>query len=181
MVASAQGADHGTDDKPRTAKMMIGSMQMSTYVGLGLGSFLFIFAKPLLTAIIGNDAISPVVFSAAMKYVRIRALGMPAAAVIGSTQAACLGMQDIRSPLYVLAAAAVINFIGDMLFVGQSNPLLGGAAGAAWATVLSQYVAVTFFFQWLCKPKKKTNNIENSPQVINLSDAILQVTSKSEM
>lgn len=181
MVASAQGADHGTDDKPRTAKMMIGSMQMSTYVGLGLGSFLFIFAKPLLTTIIGNDAISPVVFSAAMKYVRIRALGMPAAAVIGSTQAACLGMQDIRSPLYVLAAAAVINFIGDMLFVGQSNPLLGGAAGAAWATVLSQYVAVTFFFQWLCKPKKKTNNIENSQQVINLSDAILQVTSKSEI
>ena len=34
--------------------------------------------------VIGNDAISPAVFAAAMKYVRIRALGMPAAAVIGS-------------------------------------------------------------------------------------------------
>jgi len=96
MVASAQESDRGTSDKPKTAKMMIGAMQMSTYVGVGLGSILFIFARPLLTAIIGNDSISPAVFAAAMKYVRIRSLGMPAAAIIGSTQAACLGMQDIK-------------------------------------------------------------------------------------
>jgi Na+-driven multidrug efflux pump len=63
---------------------------------------LFFGARILLTAIIGNDKISPEVMEAAMKYVRIRALGMPAAAWIGSAQAACLGLQDIRSPLYVL-------------------------------------------------------------------------------
>jgi len=160
--------------------MMIGAIQMSTYVGLGLGTTLFVFARPLLAAIIGNDAISPAVFAAAMKYVRIRALGMPAAAMIGSTQAACLGMQDIRSPLYVLAAAAVVNFFGDMLFVGQSNPLLGGAAGAAWATVFSQYAALTFFFKWLRnKPKGKSTRAD-PPQVMNLSDAILEITSKSK-
>ena len=147
-------------------------MQMSTYVGAGLGAILFAFARPLLSAIIGNDSISPAVFAAAMKYVRIRALGMPAAAIIGSTQAACLGMQDIRSPLYVLAAAAIVNFFGDMIFVGSSHPWIGGAAGAAWATVVSQYVGVAFFMRWLChRPAVK-------PLVMNLSDAIMEVTGK---
>jgi Na+-driven multidrug efflux pump len=56
--------------------------------------------------------------------------------------------------------------------VGNSHPLLGGAAGAAWATVLSQYVAVSLFVRWLCnKPEKK-------PAVINLSNAILEMTGK---
>jgi Na+-driven multidrug efflux pump len=126
---------------------MIGAMQLATYVGLGLGAILFAFARPLLRAIIGNDAINPAVFAAAMRYVRIRSLGMPAAAIIGSAQAGCLGCKDIKSPLYVLLAAAVVNFVGDVMFVGCKNPLIGGAAGAAWATVFSQYAALAIFVQ----------------------------------
>jgi len=111
-----------------------------------------------------------------MKYVRIRALGMPAAVVIGSTQAACLGMQDIKTPLYVLAAAAIVNFFGDMIFVRNAHPLLGGAAGAAWATVFSQFAAAAFFTKWLCDRPKKT------PKVVNVSKAIMELTgdAKSE-
>lgn len=172
MVAAAQESDRGSADKPATTKTLVGSMQLSNYVGAGLGVILFVFARPLLKAIIGNDAISPEVFAAAMKYVRIRALGMPAAAIIGSTQAACLGMQDIRSPLYVLVAAAVVNFFGDACFVRSAHPFIGGAAGAAWATVLSQYVGVAFFVKWLVhKPTEK-------PQVVDLSKAILEMTGK---
>jgi len=177
MVASAQQSDRGTRDMPRTAKMMIGAMRMSTYVGAALGAFLFAFARPLLSGIIGNDSISPAVFAAAMKYVRIRALGMPAAAILGSTQAACLGMQDIRSPLYVLGAAAIVNLLGDILFVGHSNPLIGGTAGAAWATVLSQYAAVAFFIRWL-SDKSARNTTEKKREVMNLSNAIMEMTNK---
>jgi len=144
-------------------------------VGAGLGLVLLVFARVLLQGIIGNDAINPAVLNAAMKYVRIRALGMPAAAVIGSAQAACLGMQDIKSPLYVLATAAVVNFCGDMLFVGHAHPWIGGAAGAAWATVFSQYAAVGIFMHWLChKPKEAKEKKPNS--VVNLSSAILELT-----
>lgn len=150
LVASAQEKDRSTNDKPLTSKNFIAALQLSGFVGAGLGAVLFGFAVPLLRTIIGNDAIDPQVFNAALKYVRIRALGMPAAAIIGSSQAACLGMQDIKSPLYVLLAAAVVNFVGDVSLVGSAHPLLGGAAGAAWATVFSQYAAVFFFVQWLC-------------------------------
>jgi Na+-driven multidrug efflux pump len=170
MVASAREVESTLDERPQTTNALIGAIQLSSYVGAGLGAVLFVFARPLLRAIIGNDGISPAVFDAALKYVRIRAIGMPAAAVIGSAQAACLGMQDIRSPLYVLAAAAVVNFIGDMIFVGSSNPLLGGAAGAAWATVFSQFAAVTLFIHWL------TN--KPTPKAVNVSNAILELTGK---
>jgi len=172
LVAAAQEADRGTPKKPKTTKVLIGSMQLSTYVGAALGTVLFLCARPLLKAIIGNDGISPSVFAAAMRYVRIRALGMPAAAIIGSTQAACLGMQDIRSPLYVLVAAAVVNFFGDVIFVRNSHPLIGGAAGAAWATVISQYVGVFLFLKWL------THKSNTNPRVVNISNAILEMTGK---
>jgi len=178
VVASAQESDRGTSDMPRTAKMMKGAMRMSTYVGAGLGLILFSFARPLLKGIIGNGGISPAVFAAAMRYVRIRALGMPAAAILGSTQAACLGMQDIKSPLYVLGAAALINLLGDFIFVGNSNPLIGGTAGAAWATVLSQYAAVAFFVRWLCRNANGDKSVK-PPEIMNLSDAILEMTSDS--
>lgn len=150
LVASAEEKDRSTQDKPLTSKNFIAALQLSGFVGAGLGATLFALAVPLLRTIIGNDAIDPQVFNAALKYVRIRALGMPAAAIIGTAQAASLGMKDVKSPLYVLLAAAVVNFIGDVTLVGSSHPLLGGAAGAAWATVFSQYVAVFFFVQWLC-------------------------------
>jgi Na+-driven multidrug efflux pump len=174
LMAAARETDRGVEGKPLTTKTLIGSMQISTYIGAGLGTVLFAFARPLLKAIIGNDAINPVVFAAALKYVRIRALGMPAAVIIGSTQAACLGMQDIRSPLYVLLAAAIVNFCGDMLFVGSGHPLIGGAAGAAWATIFSQYAALALFVRWLSnKPEEQSKS-----RVVNLSKAILEMTGK---
>lgn len=175
MIAEARESDRGVDGKmPRTSRTFVGAMQFSTFVGAGLGAILFVFAKPLLRAIIGNDGISPAVFAAAMKYVKIRALGMPAAAVIGSAQAACLGLQDIRSPLYVLLAAAVVNFMGDMLFVGSTHPWIGGAAGAAWATVFSQYAAVSLFVYWLTHKAKN----QGKAHVVDVSKAILELTGK---
>lgn len=176
LVAAAQEKDRGLVGKPKTTSSFGTALQLSTYVGAGLGTILFVFARPLLGTLIGNDGISPEVFNAALKYVRIRALGMPGAAIIGSAQAGCLGMQDIKSPLYVLAAAALINLFGDMFFVGLDHPLIGGAAGAAWATVFSQYAAVAFFVKWLCnKPKDKVPK-----DVLNLTNNILELTGEED-
>jgi Na+-driven multidrug efflux pump len=150
MVAMAQETDRGSTDKPETAKTFRVALQISVSVGVGLGAFLFVFARPLLRKLIGNDALDPEVFGAAMRYVRIRSLAMPAAAAIGTAQAACLGMQDIHSPLYVIAVAAIVNLVTDLVLVGSPQPWIGGAAGAAWATMFSQYFAMGLFFKWLC-------------------------------
>jgi len=171
LVAGAKESEKDMEEKPQTTNTLIHALQLSGFVGVFLGSVLSIFAPVLLKGIIGNDAIDPVVFAAALRYVRIRALGMPAAVIIGSAQSACLGLQDVRSPMYVLLAAAIVNFIGDMLFVPSANPWLGGAAGAAWATVFSQYAALAMFIKWL-KTKRK-------PATVNVTKAILELTGKS--
>jgi len=176
LLAAAREKDRMADGSPVATKTLIGSLQMSTFVGAGLGAVLFFFSRPLLRTLIGNDTISPAVFAAANKYVRIRALGMPAAAVIGSAQAACLGMQDIKSPLYVLGAAAGVNFLCDLTLVGSTHPWIGGAAGAAWATTFSQYAALGLFMRWLCNRPKNTAG--ETAKVVDVSKAILELTGK---
>ena len=201
LSASARAADNaniangsGGDSSPsKTTRTLITALQLSGYVGTAVGAALVLSSKFLVTTMLGTDAtIDPEVMTAALTYVRIRALGVPAAAVIGAAQSSCLGMRDIRSPLYVLAAAAVVNFVGDVLFVGCSHPLLGGAAGAAWATTFSQYAALGLFVKWLRSPGGKKKDVgkaavvesltkaddehPSSSSTINISDAILELT-----
>lgn len=174
LVAGAKEGEKLSIEKPKTSKTLIQSLQLSGFVGMFLGSVLIALAPILLRAIIGNDGIDPEVFSAALKYVRIRALGFPAAVIIGAAQSACLGMQDIKSPMYVLLAAAVVNFFGDLVFVPNKNLWIGGAAGAAWATIFSQYAALALFLKWLqYKPRREQGTV-------NLTQAILELTGKSK-
>mmetsp|Transcript_20773 Transcript_20773/g.32519 ORF Transcript_20773/g.32519 Transcript_20773/m.32519 type:complete len:675 (+) Transcript_20773:356-2380(+) len=144
----------GNDVQNRTTETLITALRLALLIGVVFGTTLSSFAPKFLSLLIGNDALDPAVFSSALRYVRIRCLGMPAAVVIGTAQSACLGMKDVRSPLYVLAAAAGINLIGDMLLVGNANPWLGGASGAAWATVFSQWGAMAMFLKWLTTKAK---------------------------
>lgn len=150
-AAQAQDQDNGSsnDAAPRTTLTLITALKLALVVGSVFGVVLSLLSSTLIKSLIGNDSMDPSVMAAALRYVRIRCFGMPAAVVIGTAQSACLGMQDVKSPLYVLLAAAVINFWGDMLMVPNANPWLGGAAGAAWATVFSQYGAMIMFWKWL--------------------------------
>ncbi|KAL7551883.1 hypothetical protein ACHAWF_016121 [Thalassiosira exigua] len=145
-AAAAGDAEGG---RPRTTATLVTALKLSLLAGSLLSAVLFASGDSLLRTLMGPDA-RPEVFSAASRYVRIRSLGMPAAAVVGSAQSACLGMRDVKSPLYVLMAAAAVNFLGDaMLVPWKGNAWVGGAAGAAWATVASQYAAMAFFARWL--------------------------------
>eukprot|EP00573_Skeletonema_grethae_P010151 CAMPEP_0201709902 /NCGR_PEP_ID=MMETSP0578-20130828/58345_1 /ASSEMBLY_ACC=CAM_ASM_000663 /TAXON_ID=267565 /ORGANISM="Skeletonema grethea, Strain CCMP 1804" /LENGTH=852 /DNA_ID=CAMNT_0048198899 /DNA_START=101 /DNA_END=2659 /DNA_ORIENTATION=+ len=164
-AAQAQDQDDGKDaDSPRTTLTLVTALKLALVVGSVFGVGLSLFGNTLIQSLIGNDSLDPAVMAAALRYVRIRCLGMPAAVVIGTAQSACLGMQDVKSPLYVLLAAAIINFCGDVLLVPNANPWLGGAAGAAWATVFSQYGALVMFWRWMTtRPKgdmQKNNGLK---------------------
>ncbi|KAL7449294.1 hypothetical protein ACHAWC_001370, partial [Mediolabrus comicus] len=158
-AAQAQDQDDGDGDAPRTTLTLVTALKLALIVGTVFGATLSVLGNTLIQSLIGNDSLDPNVMAAALRYVRIRCLGMPAALVIGTAQSACLGMQD--SPLYVLLAAAIINFCGDVLLVPNANPWLGGAAGAAWATVFSQYGAMIMFWRWLTtRPREGTHGRE---------------------
>jgi len=140
------------NDTTTTTTRVLGALRLSLFVGAALGACLFLGAGPLLRLLIGVDtshALDPAIFASALRYVRIRALGMPAAALIGTAQSACLGLQDARSPLQLILAASGVNLVLDVLLVGHPNAWVGGAAGAAWATIVSQYVAIGLFFRYL--------------------------------
>ena len=53
---------------------------------------------------------------------------------------------DTRTPLYALILASLVNIGADYLFVG---PFGMGTAGAAWATILSQFLSAGFCAFWL--------------------------------
>lgn len=58
-------------------------------------------------------------------------------------------MQDVKSPLRVILVAGLVNLAMDLVLVGRKSAWLGGAAGAAWATIMSQYVGMALYLHWL--------------------------------
>ncbi|KAG0619294.1 hypothetical protein M758_4G129500 [Ceratodon purpureus] len=117
---------------------------VSLACGVGMFFFTYFSATPLMTAFVGakNAALVP----AALPYVQIRAFAWPAVLVGMVAQSASLGMQDSWAPLKVLAIASSVNLFGDILLC----TVLGyGIAGAAWATMASQYVAVILMLKCL--------------------------------
>lgn len=129
-------------------------IRLASCVGTVFGISLMILAPTLLRQIMGrssSSAMDPLIWKSALRYTRIRSIGMPAAAILGTTQAACLGLQDVKSPLRVVLQAALVNLVLDVILVGAG----AGAAGAAWATVVSQYFALGLFVRWLTtKPEE---------------------------
>ena len=100
-AAQAQDQDDGKSvDSPRTTLTLVTALKLALVVGSVFGVGLSLFGNTLIQSLIGNDSLDPAVMAAALRYVRIRCLGMPAAVVIGTAQSACLGMQDIIHLIY---------------------------------------------------------------------------------
>ncbi len=58
------------------------------------------------------------------------------------------GLGDSKNPLLFVAIACGVNIILDLLFVAQLNM---GAAGAAWATIISQAISMILCIIYLAK------------------------------
>lgn len=166
MIAAAQEGDRqdGSVEKARTARTLVGALQLSTLVGMGLGACVFLFAHQLLSLIIGGGNSTPAIMGAAMKYVKIRALGFPAATMLGSAQTACLAQRDIHMPLIATGVCALTNLFLDLILIRNPHAWVGGAAGAAWATTIAQYVAAGWSIQWMTSTKPRRRKEKQQPQ-----------------
>eukprot|EP00979_Chaetoceros_neogracilis_P007717 scaffold1646_cov210-Chaetoceros_neogracile.AAC.1 len=136
----------------------LGSLRLAFLVGVGLATILLLTSQKLLVPLIGNASIDVELLSAAWQYVAIRSLGMPAAAMIGTSQAACLGLEDNKTPFKIIVIAAVLNLVLDIALVGRKVPWLGGTAGAAWATTVSQYFALWLFLRQFSRATSGVND-----------------------
>ena len=102
---------------------------------LGLGTF---FLSDQLLHWLNTPAES---FAGARAYLRITCLGLPLIFGYNAVSSVLRGIGDSRSPLLFIAIAALVNLIGDLVFIIFFRL---GAAGTAIATVLGQGVSLLF-------------------------------------
>ena len=92
----------------------------------------------------------PLAYPETLKYTDICMGGLVFIFGYNAVSAVLRGMGDSRHPLMFVAIAAVLNIGLDALFCG---PFHGGAAGAAWATVISQGVSFLLSVWFLRRQK----------------------------
>ncbi|KAL3702060.1 hypothetical protein R1sor_020082 [Riccia sorocarpa] len=123
-------------DEAEAASHLSRLLFISVFCGVTMMIITKVFATQMLTAFVGAKNMSLV--PAAREYVQIRALAWPIVLVGMVSQSACLGMKDSWVPLKVLGIASAVNLFGDIALCSYLNY---GIAGAAWATMASQYIA----------------------------------------
>ncbi|GAB4822804.1 hypothetical protein N2152v2_009850 [Parachlorella kessleri] len=129
-------ADRLKDNDTQAASLALScSMALAVVGGLVVCGVLET-AGPWLLARTGAEA---AILPHALTYLRIRALAAPASIVVQVAQAGLLGQRDSLSPFRAVVVTSTVSLVGDLVFIGPAGM---GLAGAAWTTVLSQYLGV---------------------------------------
>ena len=138
IVASGDGAARRGEDGADTCGQAISAaLVLALVVGL-LQALFFLACAPALITMMGAPAGSPM-RPTALSYLRVRALGAPAATVWLVANGIFRGLGDTRTPLAWALLFSALNGLLDPLLI---FPCKLGAAGAAAGTALSQSVAL---------------------------------------
>ena len=88
---------------------------------------------------------APAVYPHALAYIQVRLLGAPAVLLTHVGFGALRGLQDMRTPLWIALAVNLLNALLDLPLIFGLGPLPpGGVAGAAWASVIAQYLGLVW-------------------------------------
>ena len=78
------------------------------------------------------------IFEYAYSYIFVIFIGIPATYLYNLLSGIIRSLGDSKTPLYFLVFSSVLNIFLDILFI---VPMHMGVAGAAWATILSQFLS----------------------------------------
>ncbi len=120
-------------------------------VGMGLamagalGTVVALLVYPLTPTIATAMGATSQVHAFSTSYIQIRLLGGPAVLITLVAFGALRGFQDMQSPLWIALGVNTFNIVLDaaLIFGIGSIPALG-IAGAAWASVLSQWIGAAW-------------------------------------
>jgi len=104
---------------------------LSLGFGIAVSALVAIFAEPLV-ALMGGEGQSA---EYAVTYLRIAAVGFPAAFLALGGQGYLRGISDLRTPLVIVIAGNVVNVVLEVLFVYGFG---WGIEGSAWGTAIAQ-------------------------------------------
>jgi putative MATE family efflux protein len=128
----------GAGDRAEAGRFTVAALAISAIGGVIASIGLVVFSEPLLRAFGAN----PEVLDSATVYLRIRALAVPALLVILVGHGAFRGYQDTRTPLLVTLGLNAVNLVLDPILIFGFG---WGIAGAAWATVVAQWLGAAWF------------------------------------
>jgi MATE family multidrug resistance protein len=127
----------GAGDRRRARDVAGLAAALAAAIGLCMAA-LFWPALDVLTRVMGGAG---EVHEAAIVYLEIRLLGGPPMLVMMAAFGALRGLHDMRTPLRIALAINALNVVLDAVLIFGFGPLPAlGIAGAAWATVISQWL-----------------------------------------
>jgi len=138
----------GAGNLPGAGRATVTAAFMAVAAGLGVGLLLLLFAG-IVTGALGAEG---AVQSEAVTYVMIRALAAPAVLLVRAAHGSYRGHLDTRTPFLVTLGMNGINLVLDPLLIFGAGM---GVAGAAWATVIAQWVGAGVFIGLLSKKRSR--------------------------
>ncbi len=129
---TAQVARAGGAGEEETARRLgAQAVWLSLAFGVAVSALIAALA-PQLVELMGGEGMAA---DYAVTYLRIAAIGFPAAFIALAAQGFLRGVADLRTPLQILIAGNVVNVFLEVLFVYGFG---WGIAGSAWGTALAQ-------------------------------------------
>ena len=168
LVASQDGKTRGSNsdtasdtsssgsqvDKDEEAKKQLSiAVSSGLLLALSVGVIQLLVYSILASGIIKGMGVNPTspMWHSAFTYLRMRALGTPAATLWLVANGIFRGLGDTRTPLIYSLGFSALNAILDPIFIFTFN---FGASGAALGTLLAQYVALVPLLMALNKKVK---------------------------
>ena len=129
---TAQVARAGGAGQEATARQLgAQAVWLSLAFGIVVSGLIALLAVPLVTLMGGEGETADY----AVTYLRIAAIGFPAAFLALGGQGYLRGVADLRTPLVILVAGNVVNLVLEVAFV---YGLDWGIGGSAWGTAIAQ-------------------------------------------
>jgi putative MATE family efflux protein len=161
--------NHGANKPVDVSRSVHTSIAISIIAGIFVMITGLIFCEPLLKMMGTPEDI----INLSVLYMKIYFLGIPASMVYNFSAAILRAIGDSRRPMYYLTTAGIVNVVLNLFFV---IVLKMSVDGVAWATTISQYLAVTLIIICLYRssgairfhPKQMVINREKLRDIIKI-------------
>jgi putative MATE family efflux protein len=128
----------GAGDRRAASGVAVQALWLAIAIGTATAILVASAARPMASLLGGEGA----TLEAAVTYLRISAVSVPAALLMLTSMGVFRGWSDTRTPFAVVLASNGLNVILEVLFVYGFD---WGVAGSAWGTVIAQWMAAAWF------------------------------------
>ncbi len=122
---------HGAGQEAQAGELAAQSLWLALLIGIPAGVLCVVAAAPLMALLGGHGLIATL----AARYLRIAAIGLPAALIALGGQGYLRGVDRLRAPLVILVVANLVNVLLELVLVYGLDM---GLDGSALGTVIAQ-------------------------------------------